>query len=141
MATRKATASKAAKTEKTVKPVEKKIETKAVEAEAVKAAVKTEEKKAEEVKTEAPAENEAEAKKAPAKKAPAKKAAVKESVVLQFAGKEINTADLMKEVKTIWTKELKNKAGDMKSVTLYVKPEEHAVYYVVNDEVTGKIAL
>lgn len=127
MATRKATASKAVKAEKTVKPVEKKIDTKAVEAE--------------EVKAEAPAAKEAEAKKAPAKKTPAKKAAVKESVVLQFAGKEINTEDLMKEVKEIWTKELKNKAGDMKSVTLYVKPEEHAVYYVVNDDVTGKIVL
>ena len=45
----------------------------------------------------------------------------------------------MKQVKEIWTKELKNKVGDMKSVTLYLKPEENKAYYVINEEVTGSI--
>lgn len=82
-----------------------------------------------------------EEKKAPAKKAAPKKTAVKEEVVLQFAGKEVNTADIMKNVKDIWTKVLKNKVGDMKSVSIYLKPEECAAYYVVNGDVTGKIEL
>ncbi len=111
---------------------------KAVEVKAEKPVEKKEEEKAAVKKTEVKPEAE---KKAPAKKAPAKKAAVKEEVVLQFDGKEIKTADLMKQVKTIWTKELKKKVGDMKSVSLYVKPEECAVYYVVNGDVTGKIEL
>lgn len=107
-----------------------------------KTAAKTAETKTEEVKTTAKAEKtKAAEKKAPVKKAPAKKTAVKESVVLQFAGKEISAEALMKTVKEIWTKELKNKVGDMKSVSLYVKPEEMAAYYVVNEEVTGKIQL
>ena len=60
---------------------------------------------------------------------------------LQYLGKEINKDDLVKQVKDIWTKELKNKAGDLKSVTLYLKPEENMAYYVINDDVTGSIAL
>ena len=74
-----------------------------------------------------------------AKKAPAKKTAVKETVFLQYLGKEINKEDLMKQVKEIWTKEMKKKVSDLKSVTLYLKPEENAAYYVINDDVTGKI--
>ncbi|MDY3249287.1 MAG: DUF6465 family protein [Candidatus Choladocola sp.] len=81
------------------------------------------------------------ASKTAAAKAPARKAAVKETVYLQYLGKEINEADLMKQVKEIWTKQLKKKAGDLKSVTLYLKPEENMAYYVINDDVTGSIEL
>lgn len=76
-----------------------------------------------------------------ATKTAAKKTAVKETVYLQYMGKEINKEDLMKQVKEIWTKQLKNKAGDMKSVTLYLKPEENKAYYVINDDVTGSVEL
>lgn len=75
------------------------------------------------------------------KKAPAKKTEVKETVYLQYLGKEINKEDLMKQVKEIWTKELKHKVSELKSVTLYLKPEENAAYYVINEETTGKIEL
>ena len=65
--------------------------------------------------------------------------AVKETIYLQYLGKEIDKEDIMKKVKDIWTKQLGNKAGDMKTVTLYLKPEDNAVYYVVNSEVTGRV--
>ena len=126
-ATAKATASQA--TEAVAKTVEK----------AVKAAEKTTKavaEKAEEVK-----EAVKETAKAPAKRTTTRKTAVKETVYLQYLGKEINKDDLVKQVKDIWTKELKNKAGDLKSVTLYLKPEENMAYYVINDDVTGSIAL
>lgn len=95
------------------------------------------------VKAEKPvqAKTEKAAAEKPAAKAPAKKAAVKETVYLQYLGKEIDKEDLMKQVKEIWTKEHKRKVSDMKSVALYLKPEENAAYYVVNDEVSGKIDL
>ncbi len=84
-------------------------------------------------------------KKAPAKKtaakSTAKKTAVKENVVVQFAGKEMSTADIMKQVKAYWTKELKKKVSDMKSIDLYVKPEENRAYFVVNGDVTGSVEL
>ena len=79
--------------------------------------------------------------KAAAKKAPAKKAVVKETVYLQYLGKEIDKDELVKQVKEIWTKELNNKATDIKDITLYLKPEENAAYYVVNGDVTGRIQL
>ena len=126
-ATAKATASQATETvaktvEKAVKAAEKTTKAVAEKAEEVKEAVK-------------------ETAKAPAKRTTTRKTAVKETVYLQYLGKEINKDDLVKQVKDIWTKELKNKAGDLESVTLYLKPEENMAYYVINDDVTGSIAL
>ena len=36
-----------------------------------------------------------------------------------------------------WKYDLKQKAADLTSVELYVKPEENMVYYVMNKEITG----
>ncbi len=74
------------------------------------------------------------------KKAPVRKA-VKETVYLQYLGKEINKDDLTEQVRDIWTGEMKQKAADLKSITLYLKPEENAAYYVINGETTGRINL
>lgn len=137
---------------KTVSDTTKKTATAKKATEGVAAAVKSAEKAAAKVadKTEkvvakvVEKTEEAAAKpaaKAAAKKAPAKKAAVKETVYLQYLGKEIDKDELVKQVKDIWTNELKNKAADLKDVTLYLKPEENAAYYVVNGDVTGKIEL
>ncbi len=101
-----------------------------------------------ETKTEAAVAEvvEAEVKETPAKKAPAKKAsatkktAIKENVYLQYGGKEISQDDIVKQIKEVWTKELKKKVGEIKSINIYLKPEEDAAYYVVNDDVTGSIA-
>ena len=81
------------------------------------------------------------AQKATAKKAPAKKQEIKETVYLQFLGKELNKEDIIKKVKENWTKVLKNKVGDIKSITLYLKPEENAAYFVINGEITGSVDL
>ena len=106
-----------------------------------KAAGRTAAKTAEAVeKAQAKAEEKAAAKTA-VKKAPAKKAAVKEAVYLQYLGKEINKDDLMKQVKEVWTKQMKHKVADLKSVALYLKPEENMAYYVINDDITGSISL
>jgi hypothetical protein len=78
---------------------------------------------------------------ATATKKTAARKAVKETVVLQYLGKEINKDDLMKQIREIWTKQMKRKVSDLVSVTLYLKPEDNMVYYVINDEVTGSIAL
>lgn len=94
-----------------------------VEAEAaVKAEAKAEAPKAEEPKKET-------AKKTPAKRITAKD--IKTSVVVQFAGKEVAEKDLIAAVKKAYTKK-GNKVGDIKTIEIYVKPEESAAYYVVN---------
>ena len=83
------------------------------------------------------AEVKTEAVKPAAKKAPAKT----QEIYFQAAGKEILDKDLVEKVKDIWTKELDNKVKDMVNVKIYVKPEENAAYYVINDDVTGKSEL
>ena len=97
-------------------------EIKEVKAEAKAEAPKAEAKKAEEPKKET-------AKKAPAKRTAAKD--IKTSVVVQFAGKEVTEKDLIAAVKKAYTKK-GNKVGDIKTIEIYVKPEESAAYYVVN---------
>ena len=141
-----AAAGAAKKTAAAEKPVEKTVSaepdkktvktTKATAAAAVKAPAK--EKAAEKAVKAEKTEKEV---KTTAAKAPAKKTTVKETVYLQYLGKEIDKDDLMKQVKEIWTKEQKRKVSDLKSVSLYLKPEENAAYYVINDEVSGKIEL
>ena len=99
-----------------------------VEAEAaVKAEAKAEAPKAEAKKSEEPKKETA--KKTPAKRITAKD--IKTSVVVQFAGKEVAEKDLIAAVKKAYTKK-GNKVGDIKTIEIYVKPEESAAYYVVN---------
>lgn len=125
----------------------------------VKAEVKTEIKtettvpKAEEVKAEVKAEVKEEAKKAPAKKEPVKKAPakkatpvkaakaeIKTALYVQFAGNEVTEADIIDKVKAAYVAE-GHKESAIKEINLYVKPEEYAVYYVINDKAIGKVNL
>lgn len=142
---------------KEVKPVEvKKAEIKAEVKDTPKAEVKTEVKEAPKAAEKAPAKKAAKApakktaaaKKEPAKKAapkkteaakkaPAKKAAVKETVNFQFRGKSYTPDDLLKSCKDVWKYDLGGKEEDIKSIELYVKPEENTTYYVINGDITG----
>ena len=125
----------------------------------VKAEVKTEIKtettvpKAEEVKAEVKAEVKEEAKKTPAKKEPAKKAPakkatpakaakaeIKTALYVQFAGNEVTEADIIDKVKAAYVAE-GHKESAIKEINLYVKHEEYAVYYVINDKAIGKVNL
>ncbi len=80
-------------------------------------------------------------KKAPAKKAPAAKKEMKCEVTVQYAGKSYTQDDLMKIAKDVWRFDLKQKAADLVSVELYVKPEENMVYYVFNGTECGSFAI
>ena len=138
---KKATAKVVAK----VPAEEKKVEVKAAEVKApeVKAEVKKEAVK------KTPAAKKAPAKKAPAakketvkketvKKAPAaKKPVVKEEVNFQFSGKSYTSEDLIRITKDVWKYDLNGKEEDVKSIELYVKPEDNTAYYVINGDVTG----
>ena len=137
------------KTVETVKTVKTETAAPAVKAE-VKETVKEAPKaevKAEAVKAEAPkAEKKAEVKAAPKKRGPKpktekteKKEAV-QNVYVQFAGKEILTADLAAQVTEKWVA-LGHRASSIKELNLYVKPEDSAAYYVINGKESGKIEL
>lgn len=118
-------------------------ETKAVETVETKKTVA-----APEAKVEAPV---AETKAAPAKKAtkaaPAKKAVKAaapaekmEEIVIQYSAMEWKGSELMERAKAAYVAEGHRAAG-IKSVNLYVKPEEKKAYYVINEKTTGSIDL
>ena len=71
------------------------------------------------------------------KKAPVKKE-MKTTIMVQHQGKEIDTKDFVAAIKKEWTK-TKHKIGDIQTMELYIKPEDGAVYYVVNGEFSGKV--
>ena len=99
--------------------------------EAVKATpVTTEDKKTETTAKKAPAKKET----AAAKKTTAAKTEVKETVFVQFAGAEYSLDDVKANVKKAWMAETGKQESDIKDIQIYVKPEEHAAYYVVNGE-------
>ena len=79
--------------------------------------------------------------KAPAKKATTKKATVKANVTLQFADKSYTEESLTAIAKDVWTYDLNEKEADLKTVELYVKPEEGLCYYVFNGDVTGSFVI
>ena len=142
-------------------PRKKKTETAPVAE--VKAEVVTEAVK--ETAAEAPAEKPA--KKPAAKKAPAKKTATKspakaaekkttaktatktaakttratapvETVKVQFGGDQYDFAEIKKAVEADYKSKFK---GKVKNVEYYIKPEDKAVYYVINGDFSDKIEL
>ncbi|MBO5259096.1 MAG: hypothetical protein J6B26_01790 [Agathobacter sp.] len=125
---------------------------KAVKATEVKAAeVKAAEVKEVEVKETAKAEVVADkAEEKAAKKAPAKRAAkttakkVKEEakidIVLQYQTLEVSAAAVEEKVKAQFVAE-GHRAGCIKTMSVYVKPEEYKAYYVINDKFEGFVWL
>ena len=105
---------------------------------------------------EAPAEKPA--KKPAAKKAPAKKTAKTpekaaekkttakttratapvETVKVQFGGDEYDFAEIKKAVEADYKSKFK---GKVKTIEFYIKPEDKAVYYVINGDFSDKIEL
>ena len=140
-------AAKKEEPKKTAAPAAKKAEPKktaakpaAKKAEPKKAAAKPVAKKAESKKTAAkPAAKKAEPKKAavPA----AKKAELVKNTYIQYQNDTYKEADLIALAEKIWTKDMKKKAADLKTLELYVKPQEKMVYCVFNKKETGSFAI
>ena len=128
----------AAKTTETVKTPAAEAVKAPVAAKETKPAVKKETKKAAAKKpavkkaaTKKTAEKKTTAAKAP--KAAAKAAAVK--VVLEYKGLQLSQDDIVAAVKADW------KGAAIKTLEIYVKPEDAAAYYVVNGNEGGKVTL
>ena len=140
----KPVAKKAEPKKEAAKPVAKKAEPKkevakpvAKKAEPKKEAAKPVAKKAEPKKeTAKPA-----AKKAEPKKETAKPAAVRKNTYIQYQNNTFEEAELIAKAEKIWTGELKKKAADLKSLKLYVKPQERMVYCVYNEKETASFAI
>ena len=107
------------------------VEKVAEKAAEVKEAVK---EKVAEVKETTKAAKAETAEKAEPKKTPGRKAAVKEEFVLEFAGKQITQEEIKKKVKENWTQVQKNKIKDIKTIKVFLQPENSCAYYTINDE-------
>ena len=67
-------------------------------------------------------------------------AKINQKMTLQFNGREFDLDAVEANVKKNW-KESGKKLSEIADLDIYVKPEEAAVYYVVNKETEGKIEL
>ena len=63
---------------------------------------------------------------------------IKVKAFVEYYGKQVEEKDIIARVKKAWTKSGK-KVGDIKEMDLYIKPEENAVYYVINGTETGAV--
>ena len=57
---------------------------------------------------------------------------------VQFNGSEVDVGTLVEAAKAEFRKE--KKRASIKSLKLYIKPEEQAAYYVINEAFSGKVA-
>ena len=128
---------------------EKKVaEVKEVKPAEVKAAVKAEEEKvgekAAEVKETVKATVKTAAKKTAQKKTTRKTTTKKEAssteVFVEFYGQQSSVESVEERVKAAFVAE-GHKAGTIKSLKIYLKPEEQAAYYVINDKFAGRVDL
>ena len=74
----------------------------------------------------------------PAAKTAKAATAPKETVKIQFGADEYDFAEIKKAVEADYKSKVK---GRIKTVEIYIKPEDKAVYYVVNGDFTDKIDL
>ncbi len=130
------------------KPVEKPVEEVKQETlvfETEKPVEKKETEKKETVKKET--EKKTTAKKETAKKTTGKKAGRKpaakpaekvEEVYVQFAGQELLTKEVLERAKQAYVAE-GHRESSIKSIRLYIKPEEHMAYYVINEKIAGGV--
>ncbi len=82
------------------------------------------------------------AKKPAAKKAAAPKASeVKANIVLQYGDLNVTYDTIVQNSKNNYRDEKGGNIDEIKKLSVYVKPEEYAAYYVVNDKVQGRVGL
>lgn len=122
---------------------DKKVSTTPVDVKATAVNVTTETKATTKKAVEAKSDVKAPAKKPAAKKPAAKKAApakkttnkdvaVNASYVLQYAGKEVIASTILETVKTMWVEKFQGKLEEIKTIEIYIKPEENRAYFVIN---------
>lgn len=69
-----------------------------------------------------------------------KEAIYENIIVCRVSGITGKRKDIVAKIKEIWLND-GNKIKDIKDLKLYVKPEEFMAYYVINDDISGKIEL
>lgn len=60
-------------------------------------------------------------------------------MTVQFGEKEVTYTDMVNRIKAMWKEQGKREVS-MKSLELYVKPEESKVYYVINSQDKNRLS-
>ena len=61
-------------------------------------------------------------------------------VYVQYHGEEVEQSAIIEKIKEQYVSE-GHRAGNIKSLKLYLKPEDRAAYFVINDRYAGKVDL
>ena len=128
--------------EAAVKAAEEKPAAKAAEAVETKAKAEAKTEPAAKAEPVAEAAGKKTARKTAAKKAPAKKAAeeksaeAKTTIILEYCGRQVTETTMIAGAKKVWADAGRTEA--IETMELYVKPEDGAVYCVINGEPVGK---
>ncbi len=65
---------------------------------------------------------------------------MKTTLSIQHAGKETSDKDMVAKVKESWVA-TGEKIKNIKTLDIYIKPEENTVYYVINGDTSGSFPL
>ena len=68
-----------------------------------------------------------------------RKAKIKTSIVVQAHDREVSMEEAIERVTEDWCKSGNDRA-ELKEIAVYVKPEEAAIFYVINGKATGRVA-
>ncbi len=75
-----------------------------------------------------------------AKKAKAAQEEMKPEIILQFQGNESAVGEVIEKAKAQFVAE-GHRMSSIKTLQVYLKPEEYAAYYVINQKFAGKVDL
>lgn len=67
-----------------------------------------------------------------------RKAKIKTSIVVQAHDREVSMEEAIERATEDWCKSGNDRA-DLKEIAVYVKPEEAAIFYVINGKATGRV--
>ena len=128
--------------EAAVKAAEEKTAAKAAEAVETKAKAEAKTEPAAKAEPVAEAAGKKTARKTAAKRPPAKKPAeeksaeAKTTIILEYCGRQVTETTMIAGAKKVWADAGRTEA--IETMELYVKPEDGAVYCVINGEPVGK---
>lgn len=63
---------------------------------------------------------------------PAKVAKMEEKIFVEFGGRQVSANDVVESAKAHYKALFEKENGDLKTLELYIKPEENVAYYVAN---------
>ncbi|MBP7347689.1 MAG: hypothetical protein KA965_03320 [Butyrivibrio sp.] len=75
------------------------------------------------------------------KKTVKKAETIQTNVEIQYGEKIISYDEIVQDAKNVWVYDLQKDLKDIKTMDLYVKPEEDRVYYVINDDDAGSFMI